>query len=74
MFDPSGANAFYIVNQQGIMRYDFEANTLAVVRADINTTWVDRAFFSPDGRSLIVFDESEYGATSMYYIADPLGQ
>lgn len=67
----SDSTAFYIINNKGFIRYEWLTGLSTVLDATINTQWVDEAFFSPDGRSLILFDNvqsSDGVMTKMYLV------
>jgi len=63
--------SFIIVDNDGIVQYDLRTGAIEVLRDDVSARWVDAAYFSPNGQSLMVFDYLNNGAADAYYIAPP---
>ncbi len=72
MFDEAGTG-FYIINDSGIIHYELETGETTLIRADISSMWVDRAFFSPNGNWLALFDYRADGSTDIYMVEVNLG-
>jgi hypothetical protein len=68
-FSEDGQQVIYI-SQKGLMEYDFETEETTLLDTTINSTWVNRAWFSPDVSKVALLEVSQNNSRFTLYIAD----
>jgi hypothetical protein len=73
-FTPDERNVWYI-GESGLSQLNLETSETTILESNINSDWVDRAWFSPDGRHIALLDEGELLSTpdALYVVDMPTG-
>jgi uncharacterized repeat protein (TIGR01451 family) len=56
----------FLVTEQGLIQYNTTNGASVVLNSQINANWGDQAYFSPDGRKLVVIDVLNEYQDSVY--------
>jgi hypothetical protein len=73
-FSPDGRNVRYVA-EQGLTEYDLASGETRVLDPNVNTTWANKGWFSPDSRhiALLAYDERRNNDFALYVVEVPEG-
>jgi hypothetical protein len=67
-FASNNDSLLLILDERGLVQHNLTNNEESILRTDINSTWVNKAVFSPDGQSLALIEKVNDVMENVYVI------